>query len=601
VCSFKIEGRLKTPEYVANMCQHYRRAIDAAWEGRAVGFSENDVEEMELSFSRGFSPGWLGGCDHKRLVPATSSAKRGVMLGKVVRVDRTRVWVELQKSVKRGDGVVFEGDRVQRTEQGGRVYEVFVGKQSVVEPVRSGTVGLTFAHGLMDLSRVRPGLKVWKNDDPELNRRLRKSYERGDRGGSIGVSLSVTAVAGEVLRVAGRSDDGRVISYVGTEVLPVARKQVITQEELQRELGRLGNTDFQLKSLQCEISGNPMVPRSMLGSARHAIVEQLESSVVTRESVKLAPLGALQRLRDELRMRDDAAEDAPGDSQPPAQLHVLCRSLEQLHAAMESPTDSIYVDFADIRLYRQAVSQVREAGRSIYLATPRIQKPDEVGVFRAMAKHGAEGFLVRNLGAIAFCNEMGIPWIGDFSLNATNDLSIDWYRAHGAMRVTPSYDLNRDQLAELVRATRPEHLEVVVHQHMPMFHMEHCVFCAVLSPGTNKHNCGRPCDTHQVQLRDRVGMEHPLTADVGCRNTLFNAVPQSAAEAVPGLIRVGVRHFRVELLETTDDPAAVLKLYRQLLEGRTDASSVWRQLKAQNRVGVTRGTLEERRNPLAII
>jgi len=133
--------------------------------------------------------------------------------------------------------------------------------------------------------------------------------------------------------------------------------------------------------------------------------------------------------------------------------------------------------------------------------------------------------------------------------------------------------------------------------------MEHCVFCAVLSPGTNKHNCGRPCDTHQVKLRDRVGMEHLLLADVGCRNTLFNAVPQSAAEAVPQLLARGVRHFRVELLE--NGPAAeverLLNLYGELLAGRRSGTEVWKQLQAANRVGVTRGTLEERRNPLAIL
>ena len=82
VCSFKIEGRLKTPEYVANITRHYRQAIDAALAGRPVQFTPRDVEEMELSFSRGFSPGWLDGCDHKMLVPALSSAKRGVLLGR---------------------------------------------------------------------------------------------------------------------------------------------------------------------------------------------------------------------------------------------------------------------------------------------------------------------------------------------------------------------------------------------------------------------------------------------------------------------------------------------------------------------------------------
>ncbi|MFO0190188.1 MAG: peptidase U32 family protein, partial [Planctomycetia bacterium] len=91
VSSFKIEGRLKTAEYVANITRHYRTAIDSAVAGRPVAFTPREVEEMELSFSRGFSPGWLKGCDHKMLVPATSSAKRGVRLGTVAEVRRDRV------------------------------------------------------------------------------------------------------------------------------------------------------------------------------------------------------------------------------------------------------------------------------------------------------------------------------------------------------------------------------------------------------------------------------------------------------------------------------------------------------------------------------
>jgi len=137
---------------------------------------------------------------------------------------------------------------------------------------------------------------------------------------------------------------------------------------------------------------------------------------------------------------------------------------------------------------------------------------------------------------------------------------------------------------------------------MPMFHMEHCVFCAVLSPGTNKHNCGRPCDVHEVKLRDRLGMEHRLVADVGCRNTLFNAVPQSGAEIVPQLLAARVRDFRVELLDDRGQSLVdLLALYRRLLSGEVTGREVWTRLNASNRIGVTRGTLEERRNPLAIL
>jgi putative protease len=284
------------------------------------------------------------------------------------------------------------------------------------------------------------------------------------------------------------------------------------------------------------------------------------------------------------------------------EMYVLCRSLTQLGEVLAAGERSTYVDFADIREYRQAVELAHAGGATIHLATPRIQKPDEMGIFRALAKHSADGWLVRNLSGMEFCRDQGIAWIADFSLNATNELTVDFLQQKGAKRVTASYDMNREQLLALCNVAPAAALEVVIHQHMPMFHMEHCVFCAVLSPGTNKTNCGRPCDVHRVQLRDHIGMEHPLTADVGCRNTLFNAVPQSAAEAVPQLLSRGVRHVRIELLDDRgDELRTLLTTYRQLLDGEARGTDVWRKLRASNRVGVTRGTLEERRNPLAII
>ena len=185
--------------------------------------------------------------------------------------------------------------------------------------------------------------------------------------------------------------------------------------------------------------------------------------------------------------------------------------------------------------------------------------------------------------------------IADFSLNAANDLSAAWIQSKGACRVTPSYDLNREQLLELVASGSSKPWEVVVHQHMPMFHMQHCVYCAVLSPGKNKTDCGRPCDRHVVELRDRKGKQHRLGADIGCRNTVYNATPQSAAEAIPALLVAGVKNFRVELLdESSEEINQLVSLYRSLLLGDVSPRHVWQTLKAANRVGVTRGTLEDR-------
>ncbi|MFO0919743.1 MAG: peptidase U32 family protein [Planctomycetaceae bacterium] len=118
VTSFKIEGRLKTPEYVANITRHYRQALDAALAQQSWQATREQVREMELSFSRGFSSGWLNGCDHKQLVPGLTSAKRGVLLGRVHRGHEASVEISLEGPVAPGDGIVFEGDRAPEMSKG---------------------------------------------------------------------------------------------------------------------------------------------------------------------------------------------------------------------------------------------------------------------------------------------------------------------------------------------------------------------------------------------------------------------------------------------------------------------------------------------------
>lgn len=636
VCSFKIEGRLKTPEYVANITKHYRAAIDAAVKGEPIEFTRDEVREMELSFSRGFSPGWLQGDDHKMLVPGLSSAKRGVLLGEVTRTRGGRVEVRLAGPVARGDGVVFEGDRLANAEQGGRVYNIFL-RGRPAEAAIGGTVELEFQREAIDFGQLMPGLKLWKTDDPQLTSRLRKTFTGPDPLRKRPLAVRVSAIAGEPLTIAATvlpfGGDGPkfeasplaiqpaqdiVADVTSPDPLPVATKHVLTVDFLREQLGRLGNTVYELTRLDAEIAGGPMVPLSVLSKLRQELVAKLDAATRDVRVRRLTEGSALESLRAEVRETNGRGEKAPHPGPLPggrgegekngARLHVLCRTLEQLReiakrrAAGSTDGTLVYADFQDIREYREAVPVAHAAGLTIYLAMPRIQKPDELGLFHAIGKHGADGILVRNLSGLRFYTQRDVPVIADYSLNATNELTAAFLRQQGAIRLTASYDMNRDQLLNLVTAVPPRFLEVVIHQHMPMFHMEHCVFCSVLSPGTNKTNCGRPCDTHIVQLRDRVGSEHPLQADVGCRNTLFNAVPQSAAEVVPTLIEQGVCDFRVEFLaEKADEVSRTLRLYDDLLASRVRAEQVWRDLHAANRVGVTRGTLEERRNPLAIL
>ncbi len=599
VCSLKIEGRLKTPDYVANIVGHYRKAIDAAVAGKEIQWSSQTKREMEMSFSRGFTPGWLEGCDHKRLVPGITSAKQGVRVGKVLALRGEKLLVDLDAPLIKGDGIVLQGDRISGTEIGGRIFQVLVNGDATDLP-STGRVELAFQNGLFKNFEIKTGQTIWHTDSPQLSKRLRASFASELFVKKIPIEMVFRIQVGmpieaEVKWSKGSNTEG-TITLKSDHIPAEARKHATTEQDLRQQMSRLGNTPYELDALQATISGNPMVPLSVLGELRKNMVADLDRVRTQVPKRSIAETGISNRMLASL-------EHAPVIAGEAGRLHVLVRSMQQLKHVLDHGQKSIYAEFQDIREYRDAVTAAHGTGAVIYIATLRIQKPGEQGLFKALAKHGADGWLVRNLAALDFAREHEINAVGDFSLNVTNPLTAEWLISRGLRRITASYDLNRDQLTELVQGLPKSWLEVVIHQHMPMFHMEHCVFCTVMSPGTNKSNCGRPCDRHEVKLRDRLGVEHVLHADIGCRNTLYNGHAQSGAEAAPKLIRMGVEHFRIELLR--DAPAKettrILGLYTDLLAGRIDGPTVWKSLRAENRVGVTRGTLEQPRNPLAML
>jgi putative protease len=266
-----------------------------------------------------------------------------------------------------------------------------------------------------------------------------------------------------------------------------------------------------------------------------------------------------------------------------------------LDAALAWKPAAVYCDYEDILRYKDAVPRAKAAGVPVGLATLRIWKPGEDGLAALIARADPDIVLVRTLGALSYFRDElpAATLVGDFSLNVANDLTAAILAREGLRWLVPSFDLNWDQFRALLAHADPARFEPVVHQHMPMFHMEHCVFAAFLSTGKDHRDCGRPCDVHRVEVRDRVGANFPVHPDTGCRNTVYNSVPQSAAEYLGRMVNLGVRRFRVDLLrETSEAVGPLLDRYAAVLAGRADGAAAWRQLKAVSRLGVTRGPLQ---------
>ena len=542
---------------------------------------------LEMAFSRGLCPGWFHGLNNQELVHARYGTKRGMFLGKVTRIDRETVAVRLASSVKPGDGIVFDFGSPEDGEEGGRVYSV--------NPCGADTL-LTFGHGDLNFSRIHVGDRVWKTNDPALDRALRASFAGEKPRVLRPISAEVHGRAGTVLTLLLRDELGRIARAESTIPLSAAENQPLTPERLREQFGRLGGTPFRLEQLDTQLAPGLILPLSELNRLRRDAVARLDELRAAPLRWQLVPDGA----RAAWPQRDEAAIAATSSAAP--ELIAVIRHLRQLDAVLPlADIRTVYCEFENPKHYREAVTKFhahREslgeagAGRTIWVAPPRIFKPGDEWILKQVRSCEADGYLVRNFDLLRFfadCRRRG-----DFSLNVANEWSADYFRRQfGLERVTASYDLNIQQLESLLTADDPAALEITIHQHMPMFHMEHCVFCAFLTQGTDYTNCGRPCDSVNLRLRDHLGAEHPVKADAGCRNTVFNARAQTGAEFVGRMIELGARHFRVEFLdEDSDEITRVLGRYRQLITGAISGAELWREFKLINQLGVTRGQMD---------
>lgn len=598
VTSFKIEGRMKSPEYVANVTAKYRAAIDRYFAGEDPSPSKEELRELQQSFSRGFTHGFLKGTNNKALVEGTYPKSRGVYLGRVKEVLRDGVLCELEAPLKRGDGIVFDAGDPTQKEEGGRVYDLRRKGRKLEGEAPGGLIEIIPGRNDVALGRVHVGDRVWKTNDPHLDKRLRQTFETDKPYRTFPVKVKAIAALGQPLKTRWTDLRTGAAVQVDSEVpLERALKRPMDEALLREQFGRLGGTLFELSGLDAVLTDDLIVPVKELNRIRREAVERLAAAreepprYTLRSRGEQAALAALAPA--------DLAGQRPGLPQNP-RLTVLCRTLPQVHAALEAGAEFLYADFEFIKQFPAAVEAARAAGAKIALAPPRIHMPGETGFFNHILRLEPDAVLVRNTGALYyFMRERQLhpeaahpELIGDFSLNVANHMTAALFLEAGLSRITPSYDLNIQQMIDLLERTDASRTELVLHQHLPMYHTEHCVYCTFMSEGTDYTNCGRPCESKRASLRDRIGMSHPVRVDEGCRNTVYNAIEQSGAEYLPQFLALGVRRFRIEFLEETPEKVReVLGLYRKALAGSISGTQVWKTLKATNQLGVTRGQL----------
>lgn len=568
--SFKVEGRLKTPEYVASAAKNYSEAIDLALNNKT--FTQIKIEEakreMGLTYSRGFFNGWLYGVNHQELVDGTYGAHRGVEIGKVVSVNSKSIKIQSNyHRLKKGDGILLASSiNGRKIEIGGNLYEV----------KRIGSELELFFSRDFDLKKIRTGFIVYFNHDSSVEKTLTQSFTDKNLKKRIPISINVCADIGEPLKVI-VSDTVFEVTVFSDALVETARERPTSKSDLVGELGALSATCFLALDLSLESSTSFFIHQKELKNLRRKFTENLMKARLLRKSPELLSVDQFFKKQEFIRSA-------------PKKFNILLREISQVNDllsfvnSLKDVLGIVYLDYEFGKDYAASVELLRYSGIKVGIATTRILKPNEYHNFKQIERANPDVILCRNLGAIQYFKNSKFELRGDFSLNVTNSLTANYFLTKNLKSVCASYDLNASQLRDLLVNMESGTVEVNIHQYMPSFHMEHCVFAAFLSTGSSFRDCGKPCEEHRVELKDQFGNTHQIKADQECRNTMFNATSQSSARLVPELKKLGLSEFRFEaLFEKGSELRDKVLTYAQLIR---DDSKVSYNESLMTRLGV---------------
>jgi len=588
ISAIKIEGRYKDAEYVALTTRAYRKAVDDAWAGRERSVDpvvDKQVEaQLEQVYSRGLGSFFLTGTNHQAVVNGRAPRHRGLRVGRVIRTSAAGVVIKPESAsgvspLKPGDGIVFDAAdwrSPEEAEEGGRIYQV--------TPSAGGTLELAFGNGAINAARIRSGDLVWRTHDPEIDKAARPYTSANAPVSKQRVDVLVAANANHPLKMQWRlsSRPEVFVRVMSDEPLEAAQSHAISPEFLREQLGRLGNTPYELGSVDMESDAACFAPSSLLNQLRRQAVEQLAQLQSQPHPVRTNdPASAVAEL-----------SRAPKPAEPGLpRIHLLVRTAQQLDAAIALGPASITLDYLDLYGLLPSLSRVKAAGIEARVASPRILKPGEQRIADFLLRCESP-ILVRSAGLLETLRDASVRLDGDFSLNAANAISAAMLLETGLGRLAPTHDLNAAQITALAAQGDAQRLEVVAYHHLPVFHTEHCVFCRFLSTGTSYKDCGRPCESHQVALQDSGGRPHPVMADVGCRNTVFGAEAQEASSHLTDWLAAGIRHFRLEFVhETSQQVTRIGRAFEDCIAGRATAQELHRTLQRAVPHGVTEGSL----------
>ena len=526
VAALKIEGRMKSPEYVASVVSVYRAALDRVLAATSdFQVLPAETERLEEAFNRGFTHGYLADIRDDRMMSYTRPNNRGVPLGRVAGTSPGRATIALDRSLESADVIEFWTATGRFAQPAG---ELGLELGSAAAAPAGERVTIVLEHP------VRPGDRVFRVVNAALTEAARRSWQSAEERRPVAVRIGVTLRVGEPARLEMTALDTSVSA--SGPMVERARTKPITADEVVEHVGRLGGTPYSAEDVSVHVDADAGLGFSVLHRLRAEAVELLDER-------RLAPWEgrALPRSPEPPHLAQSPRKPA----RPELVVAVLTR------AAADACSDA----GADRVLLACTARPGTPSGHDALL--PRIVHEAQVPLVVSCAETSDGAAVAGNLGMIRHLGSEGCAVEADWGLNVVNPWSAAALASLGATGVWASPELSGRQLASLVEGS-PIPVGVVAAGRLELMIAEHCVMQAA---GECDHRCaGCSRRARAWVLRDRKGYEMPVTTDADGRAHVYNAVPLDLSRALPELLSAGVSAIRLDL--QSSDTAEASRLTR---------------------------------------
>ena len=520
VKSFKIEGRMKSPEYVGIVTSIYRKYIDLAESNKEYKVDEEDREKLMQIFNRGgFSTGYLKGKLGRDMMYTKRPNHIGIPVGEVIGYNSNKghVKVKLTKELNLGDSIAIN-------ESSCKISELMQGNNNIKSANATQIVTVGRIKG-----KIKNGDKIYKTVSDKLNKDIIQFSSKEN----IKRPLEATIYLKENEQLKLKIKDlwsGLEITKTEDSIVTKADNNGISKERIQEQLSKTGNTAFEIKQIKIDMDDNILVPISSLNNIRRNAIQELETKLI--ESFK-------RNNKVELEKENEINSKRSSDVKVSL---VLNNIKDEIKYSELTDLDNVYIPFRFFLSNKEKVNEICKKFDT-YVLLPAITKSNYEKLIENNLKDilnmNIKGIVISNLSHLKILEKYeemkDLDIIANYTLNIANNNTIKELAKFKISKYIVSPESDKETIKNLNGNISKE---TIVYGRTLLMTTEYCTI------GTLK-NCPGLCEKGAYKLKDRMGFEFPVYTDrINCNNLIYNSKITSIS-----LNDLNTDSIRIDILE----------------------------------------------------